>query len=166
MAPSVLSVRVDSEAKASFTKLCEELGMTASVAVNMFVKQMLRERALPFVPTLEPHGGGIREESASGELSLAVLKDAIHRAARSYQEIRTVTLFGSRARGEARTDSDIDLRVACDEGEGFSLLRLSGFSSYVRELTRRDVDVVSAQQIDDALAAEIARDGVLLYERA
>lgn len=52
MAASVLSVRVDSSIKDSFAELCEELGMTSSVAVNMFMKQMLRERSLPFVPSL------------------------------------------------------------------------------------------------------------------
>ena len=44
MAASVLSVRVDSSIKDSFAELCEELGMTSSVAVNMFMRQMLRER--------------------------------------------------------------------------------------------------------------------------
>ena len=34
MAASVLSVRVDSSIKDSFAELCEELGMTSSVAVN------------------------------------------------------------------------------------------------------------------------------------
>ena len=52
MAASVLSVRVDSSIKDSFAELCEELGMTSSVAVNMFMRQMLRERSLPFVPSL------------------------------------------------------------------------------------------------------------------
>ena len=42
MAASVLSVRVDSSIKDSFAELCEELGMTSSVAVNMFMRQMLR----------------------------------------------------------------------------------------------------------------------------
>ena len=37
MAASVLSVRVDSSIKDSFAELCEELGMTSSVAVNMFM---------------------------------------------------------------------------------------------------------------------------------
>ena len=45
MAASVLSVRVDSSIKDSFAELCEELGMTSSVAVNMFMRQMLRERS-------------------------------------------------------------------------------------------------------------------------
>ena len=39
MAASVLSVRVDSSIKDSFAELCEELGMTSSVAVNMFMRQ-------------------------------------------------------------------------------------------------------------------------------
>lgn len=49
MAASVLSVRVDSSIKDSFAELCEELGMTSSVAVNMFMRQMpARAVSLPF----------------------------------------------------------------------------------------------------------------------
>ena len=62
MAASVLSVRVDSSIKDSFAELCEELGMTSSVAVNMFMRQMLRERSLPFVPSL---GKSSASESAA-----------------------------------------------------------------------------------------------------
>ena len=66
MAASVLSVRVDSSIKDSFAELCEELGMTSSVAVNMFMRQMLRERSLPFVPSL---GKGSASESAAASSS-------------------------------------------------------------------------------------------------
>lgn len=69
MAASVLSVRVDSSIKDSFAELCEELGMTSSVAVNMFMRQMLRERSLPFVPSLG-------KSSASGSVAAGILDTA------------------------------------------------------------------------------------------
>ncbi|MFR3926140.1 MAG: type II toxin-antitoxin system RelB/DinJ family antitoxin [Collinsella sp.] len=68
MAASVLSVRVDSSIKDSFAELCEELGMTSSVAVNMFMRQMLRERSLPFVPSLGKNS--VSESAAAGILIL------------------------------------------------------------------------------------------------
>lgn len=106
MAASVLSVRVDSSIKDSFAELCEELGMTSSVAVNMFMRQMLRERSLPFVPSLGKSSAS--KSAAAGILDIAQIESAVREAASSIPAIKTVILFGSYARGEAHADSDID----------------------------------------------------------
>lgn len=103
MAASVLSVRVDSSIKDSFAELCEELGMTSSVAVNMFMRQMLRERSLLFVPSLGKSSAS--ESAATGILDTAQIESAVREAASSIPAIKTVILFGSYARGEAHADS-------------------------------------------------------------
>lgn len=48
MSYSMLNVRVDTEDKKRFNAFCSDMGMNASVAVNMFVKAVLRENRLPF----------------------------------------------------------------------------------------------------------------------
>ena len=48
MAQSTLSIRINSEDKKGFENFCEQVGMNASVAVNMFVKTVIREQRLPF----------------------------------------------------------------------------------------------------------------------
>ena len=48
MAQSIMSVRVDDDIKKGFDKFCEDVGMNASVAVNMFIRATLRENRLPF----------------------------------------------------------------------------------------------------------------------
>ena len=160
MTASVLSVRVDSSIKDSFAELCEELGMTSSVAVNMFMRQMLRERSLPFVPSL---GKSYASESASaGILDPAQIESAVREAA----AIKSVILFGSYARGEAHADSDIDLRLEVDREQGFGLFALSAFGEAVRKETGRQVDLVSSDYLDDDFAAVIEREGVVLYDRA
>ena len=45
---SNLSVRVEEPVKESFNNLCERMGMNASVAVNIFIRTMLREKKIPF----------------------------------------------------------------------------------------------------------------------
>ena len=45
---SNLSVRIEEPVKESFNNLCERMGMNASVAVNIFVRTMLREKKMPF----------------------------------------------------------------------------------------------------------------------
>ena len=48
MAQINLSVRVDEKDKKSFEKFCNETGMNVSVAINMFIKSVLREKKIPF----------------------------------------------------------------------------------------------------------------------
>lgn len=48
MSQSTLSVRMDADLKKMFDAFCAEVGMNASVAVNLFAKAVLRERRIPF----------------------------------------------------------------------------------------------------------------------
>lgn len=48
---SNISIRMDSELKAAAEALYEELGMNLSTAFNIFVRQSLRERGIPFMIT-------------------------------------------------------------------------------------------------------------------
>ena len=48
MAQANLSVRIDENDKKSFEVFCNETGMNVSVAINMFIKTVLREHKLPF----------------------------------------------------------------------------------------------------------------------
>ena len=45
---SNIGMRMDSNLKAAAEKLYEELGMNLSTAFNIFVRQSLRERGIPF----------------------------------------------------------------------------------------------------------------------
>ena len=54
MAQSTLSIRINSEDKKGFENFCEQVGMNASVAVNMFVKTVIREQRLPFEVKADP----------------------------------------------------------------------------------------------------------------
>lgn len=48
MAQTTLSVRLDSADKKRFEEFCNETGMNVSVAINMFIKTVLRESRIPF----------------------------------------------------------------------------------------------------------------------
>jgi DNA-damage-inducible protein J len=49
-----ISIRIDDTLKADADKLFGELGLSLSGAVNIFVRQAVRQRGLPFVVTTEP----------------------------------------------------------------------------------------------------------------
>lgn len=54
MAQTNLSVRIDEQDKKMFEAFCNQTGMNVSVAINMFVKAVLREQRLPFTVQLDP----------------------------------------------------------------------------------------------------------------
>lgn len=48
MAQTTLSVRMDEAVKKQFDAFCADVGMNASVAINLFAKAVIRERRIPF----------------------------------------------------------------------------------------------------------------------
>ncbi|GHV58627.1 hypothetical protein FACS1894103_0740 [Campylobacterota bacterium] len=48
MAQATLNVRMDDGVKRQFDAFCANVGMNASVAVNLFAKTVIRERRIPF----------------------------------------------------------------------------------------------------------------------
>lgn len=48
MAQATFSVRMDEKLKRQFDSLCNDFGMTASTAFNVFAKTVVRERKIPF----------------------------------------------------------------------------------------------------------------------
>lgn len=75
--------------------------------------------------------------------------------------IRKVWLFGSRARGDHKPGSDIDLAVSC-EAEAFSPIwsAIDG-----NDLTLHKVDIVHYETASDDLLQEIKHQGKILYDR-
>ena len=48
MAQVSMTVRMDSQLKKQFNELCNEIGMSANTAINVFVKAAVRTRSIPF----------------------------------------------------------------------------------------------------------------------
>ena len=67
-------------------------------------------------------------------------------------------LFGSVARGDATTDSDIDVLVDLDPAGGNSLMRLAGLSEEFRHVLGVDVDVVAGELLRDGVAEAALTD--------
>ena len=50
---ATINVRIDDEIKAKAESILKDLGISASSAINMFYKQIIRDNALPFKPSLK-----------------------------------------------------------------------------------------------------------------
>lgn len=95
----------------------------------------------------------------SSMVSLNSILDANRPAIREIAErhgARNVRVFGSVARHQADSHSDIDLLVDMDPGR--SLLDLGGLVMDLRELLRADVDVVTANGLRPAMRERVLRE--------
>jgi predicted nucleotidyltransferase len=77
--------------------------------------------------------------------------------------VRRVLLFGSRARGDHRPRSDVDLAVDADESPA---ARLAALDLVDDAETLLPIDLVWLPEAPPALWAEVQREGIVLFERA
>lgn len=100
-------------------------------------------------------------QRSTQEESIRVLSEKIGPIADSYG-IRTVYLYGSRANGDCREDSDYDLLVELPEG--FSYRMLFAFQDEVADRLGRDVDVLTMGSLtDDDFSRRVLSQKVLVY---
>ena len=95
-------------------------------------------------------------------------RDDIKRSLSAYfkdKPVNKVWLFGSYARGEEDSDSDIDLMVDLDYSQpvGFKFF---GMWNDLEQLLGRDVDLVTEDGLADYAKAGYSHDRMLVYERA
>ncbi len=43
-----MTVRIDNQQKVQFDRLCEQFGMSANTAINIFVRAVIRSKSIPF----------------------------------------------------------------------------------------------------------------------
>ncbi|WOB69473.1 type VII toxin-antitoxin system MntA family adenylyltransferase antitoxin [Microcystis aeruginosa] len=83
--------------------------------------------------------------------------------------LKLLILFGSRARGEHKPDSDWDFAVLYEERSAqkdiSSLLKIYTLLEQALEIPEDKIDVIDLKGCSPILAHYVARDGQLLYER-
>jgi uncharacterized protein len=77
--------------------------------------------------------------------------------------VTRLAIFGSRARGNARPDSDLDVLIDIDPAAKFSLLNLSGVRLMVEDATGLKTQVTTRCSIDGRMAQRIADDLIEVF---
>jgi uncharacterized protein len=90
------------------------------------------------------------------------LEDRLRQTAASFPEVKLMALFGSTARGQSRPGSDVDLGVLLDPYSPELRFRVE---AALGRAAGRTVDVVLLDDAPPLLRFEIARDGLLLFQR-
>ena len=71
---TTMTVRTDAQLKAEFTNLCEEFGMSANTAMNIFMRAVAETKSIPFTIGRKKN---MRERF--GDVLQTIHKEAIHR---------------------------------------------------------------------------------------
>lgn len=82
------------------------------------------------------------------------------------QPVKRAYLFGSVARGEQTTDSDIDILVELDYEQGADFYQFLTMQEQLSSLLHRPVDLVSANGLSPFIEPIIDREKQLIYEKA
>ncbi|NII23797.1 nucleotidyltransferase [Pseudoflavitalea sp. X16] len=78
--------------------------------------------------------------------------------------VKKAFLFGSRARNEADSQSDIDLLVELDHSTPIGM-KFFTYQSDLEELLYKKVDLISTEGISRHIQPFIDKDKILIYER-
>ena len=78
--------------------------------------------------------------------------------------VKKAYLFGSVARNEANTESDIDILVELDHSEPIGM-KFFIYQSDLEELLHKKVDLVTTEGLSRHVKPFIDKDKVLIYER-
>ena len=54
MGQTTMTIRIDDGLKRDFDKVCDDLGMPMSTAINIFAKKVVREKRIPFEVSMDP----------------------------------------------------------------------------------------------------------------
>jgi len=141
------SLRAAAQRLGVSVRFLQELEAGKSTARLDKVAQVLNGLGLAL--EVAPAGGtGLREQVLAHRALLASLAAA--------HGVRTVSLFGSAARGEAGPESDLDVLVELDRKR--SLLDLLGFEHDLEALFGRRVEVFTARTLKPRVLAKARRD--------
>jgi uncharacterized protein len=86
-----------------------------------------------------------------------------NKAALKAQGVAHVALFGSRARGEAGPDSDIDITVEIAADGCVDLFQYVGIVQYIEELFPLRVDVANRDGLKALVRPQVERDAIYAF---
>ncbi|MCL2700002.1 MAG: nucleotidyltransferase domain-containing protein [Defluviitaleaceae bacterium] len=91
------------------------------------------------------------------------IKTVITPVAREY-DVKRISVFGSYARGEATSQSDIDFHLI-ETGVPWGYFKLCGFRQDLEDRLGISVDVLTSGAMANDILESVRRDEVLLFEQ-
>lgn len=164
---AAINVRVNPQVKRDAENVLDQLGISMSTAIDIFLRQIAITESIPFRIALSETDNAVSSDEISSKENLSKEKviALIKKVATCFSAIQSAYLFGSFARNKQTPESDIDVRLIIKEGASFNLRDAAQFAKRLKQETGREVDVISARVIkNDSLARAIEEEKVLAYE--
>lgn len=95
-------------------------------------------------------------------MDITDIANRIHPICRKYK-IEHMYLFGSQARGNTKTDSDVDFYLD-RPGAIKSIITLSGFRLDLEESLGLEVDIITALDPNSIFGREVRKDMLTIYD--
>ncbi|MCD8023469.1 MAG: nucleotidyltransferase domain-containing protein [Lachnospiraceae bacterium] len=90
------------------------------------------------------------------------IKEKSRRVFRKSSFVKRAFLFGSYARSEATTKSDLDFEIDTDQEVGIEFF---GLYDFLQDEFEKNVDVLTSKEVLQLRDRSIGKDKILLYER-
>ena len=154
---TLINLRINKDLKDVFQSVVENEGFTMSEVLEATMKDIANRGYVPI---------NIRTKikKTRPTLSIPFIKKCVDDmiAHSNNKKIRSISLFGSYAKGIATPKSDVDLFL--DVEEGFSLFDLAGIQNELEVLLGKKVDLVTRTD-DEYFINHIQREKIQLYEK-
>lgn len=104
MRQTATTIRMDADLKAEFDKLCDEFGMSANTAFNIYAKTVVRQRRIPFSIEADP------------------VDEVMERGRKAFYEMRRIAAENGTA-GMSLEEINEEIRLAREEKQYEDLCR-------------------------------------------
>ena len=153
-------VRVDSDIKKEFVKIVYSNGHTTSNVINAFIMDVVEKNRVPnnILSRLKPIK---RKETVSIPFIKKCLKEILEKSKKD-KDVTKAYLFGSYARGEENSSSDVDIRL--EVNDNFTMFDLTEIAYLFEEKTGKKVDLLTSGNLDKMFYDEIKKDEICIYE--
>lgn len=87
-----VTIRLDSNDKAEFSRICEKIGLSVSAAFNVFVKTVIKEERIPFELSARDRDDFYSEANIRHLEELKRLDDAgqLHFVTKTWEELKAM----------------------------------------------------------------------------
>jgi predicted nucleotidyltransferase len=153
-------IRTDSDIKKEFLEIVYKNGHTASNVLNAFIVDIVEKNRIPnnILIKLKPVK---RKEIVSIPYIKKCLREILEKSKKN-EDISKAYLFGSYARGEETSLSDVDIRL--EVNDNFTLFDLTEIAYNLEEKLNKKVDIITSGNLDELLYEEIKKEEICIYE--